>query len=217
MHKWLQQSRMRPPGHPLQDAQVRTPIAYQVQDAAAQAVEALRAPAQTAASATSGFWSNFWSGLQGSQRLPSNATPPGRVGQPTQGDSTSSGPNPHSRAENPGLGQIGASGYDFQSAVAASAQIPQASPAQASATPTGVPIVSPGGTQGPTTSGNAVLDAVLLGVQQLQTLHSNSPIRRKQMHPKRSKLGLLLFPSLHHQTQLEDHWNSRIGCSLLRA
>ena len=94
------------PRPPLQDAQVRTPIAYQVHDAAAQAVEALRAPAQTAASATSGFWSNFWSGLQGSQRLPSNATPPGRVGQPTQGDSTSSGPNPHSRAENPGLGQI---------------------------------------------------------------------------------------------------------------
>ena len=81
------------PRPPLQDAQVRTPIAYQVHDAAAQAVEALRAPAQTAASATSGFWSNFWSGLQGSQRLPSNATPPGRVGQPTQGDSTSSGPN----------------------------------------------------------------------------------------------------------------------------
>ena len=79
------------PRPPLQDAQVRTPIAYQVHDAAAQAVEALRAPAQTAASATSGFWSNFWSGLQGSQRLPSNATPPGRVGQPMQGDSTSFG------------------------------------------------------------------------------------------------------------------------------
>ena len=44
------------PRPPLQDAQVRTPIAYQVQDAAAQAVEALRAPAQTAASATSGLW-----------------------------------------------------------------------------------------------------------------------------------------------------------------
>ena len=117
------------PRPPLQDAQVRTPIAYQVHDAAAQAVEALRAPAQTAASATSGFWSNFWSGLQSSQRLP------GRVGQPTQGDSTSFGPNPHSRAENPGLGQIGTSGYDFQSAAAASAQIPHASPAQATTTP----------------------------------------------------------------------------------
>ena len=83
------------PRPPLQDAQARTPIAYQVHDAAAQTVEALRAPAQTAASATSGFWSNFWSGLQGSQWLP--------------------------RAENPGLGQIRASGYDFQPAAAASA------------------------------------------------------------------------------------------------
>ena len=185
------------PRPPLQDAQVRTPIAYQVHDAAAQAVEALRAPAQTAASATSGFWSNFWSGLQGSQRLPSNATPPGRVGQPTQGDSTSSGPNPHSRAENPGLGQIGASGYDFQSAVAASAQIPQASPAQASATPTGVPIVSPGGTQGPTTSGNAVLDAVLLGVQQLQTLQAQQLTNPKKADaPETVKTGITAFPKL---------------------
>ena len=32
--------------------------------------------------------------------------------------------------------------------------------------------MSPGGTHGPTTSGNAVLDAVLLGVQQLQTLQA---------------------------------------------
>ena len=192
------------PRPPLQDAQVRTPIAYQVQDAAAQAVEALRAPAQTAASATSGFWSNFWSGLQGLR--------------PTQGDSTSSGPNPHSRAENPGLGQIGASGYDFQSAGAASAQIPQASPAQASVTPTGVPIVSPGGTQGPTTSGNAVLDAVLLGVQQLQTLQAQQLTNPKKADaPETVKTGITAFPSLHHQTQLEDHWNSRIGCSLLRA
>ena len=176
---------------------MRTPIAYQVHDAAAQAVEALRAPAQTAASATSGFWSNFWSGLQGSQRLPSNATPPGRVGQPTQGDSTSSGPNPHSQAENPGLGQIGASGYDFQSAVAASAQIPQASPAQASATPTGVPIVSPGGTQGPTTSGNAVLDAVLLGVQQLQTLQAQQLTNPKKADaPETVKTGITAFPKL---------------------
>ena len=38
-------------------------------------LDAVRAPASV-----SGFWSNLWSGLQGSQRLPSNATPPGRVG-----------------------------------------------------------------------------------------------------------------------------------------
>ena len=129
-------TRAEVPRPPLQDAQVRTPIAYQVHDAAAQAVEASRALAQTAASATSG--------LQGSQILPSNATPPGRVGQPSsattgvQGDSTSAGPTPHSRTENPGLGQIRASGCGFQSAGAASAQISQASAAQASTAPTGV-------------------------------------------------------------------------------
>ena len=176
------------PRPPLQDAQVRTPITYQVHDAAAQAVEALRAPAQTAASATSGFWSNFWSGLQGSQRLPSNATPPGRVGQSSsaaigvQGDFTSFGPDPHSRAENPGLG---------------SAQIPHVSPAQASTTPTGVPIESPGGTHGPTTSGNAVLDAVLLGVQQLQTLQAQQLTNPKKADaPETVKTGITAFPKL---------------------
>ena len=192
---------MGPMTPPLQDAQARTPIAYQVHDAAAQAVEALRAPAQTAASATSGFWSNFWSGLQGSQRLPSNATPPGRVGQSSsattgaQGDSTSSGPDPHSRAENPGLGQIRASGYGFQLAAAASAQIPQASAAQANIAPTGVASVSPRGTQGPTTSGNAVLDAVLLGVQQLQTLQAQQLTNPKKADaPETVKTGITAFP-----------------------
>ena len=186
-------AQMGPMTPPLQDAQVRTPIAYQVHDAAAQAVEALSAPAQTAASATSGFWSNFWSGLQGSQRLPSNATPPGRVGQSSsattgvQGDSTSSGPDKHSRAEYPGLGQIRASGCDFQSAAAASAQIPQASAAQASTAPTGVAIVSPGGTQGPTTSANAVLDAVLL-------YSLTNP--NKADTPETVKTGITAFPKL---------------------
>ena len=151
------------PRPPLQDAQVHTPIAHQVHDAAAQAIEALRAPAQTAAAATSGLWSNFWSGLQGSQRLPSNATPPGQPSSSTagaQGDSTSSGPNPQFRAEIPGLGEIRASGSGFQSAAATSAPIPHAAAAQASTAPVAAS-VSLGGTQGPPTSGNTVLDTVL--------------------------------------------------------
>ena len=191
------------PRPPLQDAQVRTPIVYQVHDAAAQAVEALRAPAQTVASTTSGFWSNFWSGLQGSQRLPGNATPPGRVGQPcssttgAQGDSTSSGPNPPSGAENAGLGQIRGSGYGFQSAAAASGQTAEASAAQASTAPAGAANVSPGGTQGPPTSGNAVLDAVLLGVQQLQTLQAQHlSSSKKEDAPETVKTGITTFPKL---------------------
>ena len=190
------------PRPPLQDAQVHTPIAHQVHDAAAQAVEALRAPAQTAAAATSGLWSNFWSGLQGSQRLPSNATPPGRVGQPSsstagaQGDSTSSGPNPQFRAEIPGLGEIRASGSGFQSAAATSAPIPHAAAAQASTAPVAAS-VSPGGTQGPPTSGNTVLDAVLLGVQQLQTLQAQQLTSTKKVDaPETVKTGIIAFPKL---------------------
>ena len=89
-----------------QDAQVHTSSAHQVQDVAAPAV---RAPAQAAAAA-SGFCSNFWSGLQGSHRLPSSATPPLRgVGQfygAAQVNLACSAPNPPSQAENLGLGQI---------------------------------------------------------------------------------------------------------------
>ena len=59
---------------------MHTPIAHQVHDAAAQVVETLKTPTQTAASTTSGFWSNFWSGLQGSHRLPGNAAPPEGLG-----------------------------------------------------------------------------------------------------------------------------------------
>ena len=194
-------SRDEVPRPPLQDAQVHTPIALQVHDAAAQAVEALRAPAQTAAAATSGLWSNFWSGLQGSQRLPSNATPPGRVGQPSsstagaQGDSTSSGPNPQFRAEFPGLGEIRASGSGFQSAAAASAPIPHAAAAQASTAPAEAS-VSPGETQGPPTSGNNVLDAVLLGVQ-LQTLQAQQLTSTKKVDaPETVKTGIIAFPKL---------------------
>ncbi|OLQ05931.1 Transposon Ty4-H Gag-Pol polyprotein [Symbiodinium microadriaticum] len=114
-----------------EDAQARTPIAYQVHDAAAQAVE------------------------------------------------------------------IRASGYGFQLAAAASAQIPQASAAQANIAPTGVASVSPRGTQGPTTSGNAVLDAVLLGVQQLQTLQAQQLTNPKKADaPETVKTGITAFPKL---------------------
>ena len=60
---------------PPQVTQVSASATHQVSDFAAQAIEALRAPAQTAAAATSGFWSNLWSGLQVSQQLPSTAMP----------------------------------------------------------------------------------------------------------------------------------------------
>ena len=104
-----------------QDAQVHTYA--QVQDVAAPAVGALRAPAQAAAAAAaaSGFWSNFWSGLQGSHRLPSSAT---------QVNLASSAPNPPSQAENLGLGQIWPQGSGMP-------QVPQVQGTQVPASPPG--------------------------------------------------------------------------------
>ena len=187
------------PRPPLQDAQVHTPIAYQVHDAAAQAVEALRAPAQTAAAATSGLWSNFWSGLQGSQRLPSNATPPGRVGQPSsstagaQGDSTSSAP---ASSRNPGFGRD--QGFRLWFPVSCSHQCPNPTCSSCSGQhcSSSSQCVA-GGTQGPPTSGNTVLDAVLLGVQQLQTLQAQHiSSGKKEDAPETVKTGITTFPKL---------------------
>ena len=60
-----------------------------------------------------------------------------------------------------------------------------------------VPIVSPGGTHGPTTSGNAVLDAVLLGVQQLQALQAQQLTNPKKADaPETVKTGITAFPKL---------------------
>ena len=54
-----------------------------------------------------------------------------------------------------------------------------------------------GGTQGPTTSGNAVLDAVLLGVQQLQTLQAQQLTNPKKADaPETVKTGITAFPKL---------------------
>ena len=116
-----------------QDAQVHTSSAHQVQDVAAPAVGALRAPVQAAAAAASGFSSNFWSGLQGSHRLPSSATPPGGVGQSydaAQVNLACSAPNPPSQAENLGLGQIWPQGSGMP-------QVPQVQGTQVPASPPG--------------------------------------------------------------------------------
>ena len=57
--------------------------------------------------------------------------------------------------------------------------------------------VSPGGTQGPPTSGNTVLDAVLLGVQQLQTLQAQHiSSGKKEDAPETVKTGIATFPKL---------------------
>ena len=186
------------PRPPLQDAQVHTPIAHQVHDAAAQAIEALRAPAQTAAAATAtaGRGCKVPEGYLAMQRHPEGLGSLAAQQLVAQGDSTSSGPNPQFRAEIPGLGEIRASGSGFQSAAAASAPIPHAAAAQASTAPAEAS-VSPGETQGPPTSGNNVLDAVLLGVQQLQTLQAQQLTSTKKVDaPETVKTGIIAFPKL---------------------
>ena len=74
--------------------------------------------------------------------------------------------------------------------------VPQAAAAQASTAPVAAS-VSPGGTQGPPTSGNTVLDAVLLGVQQLQTLQAQQLTSTKKVDaPETVKTGIIAFPKL---------------------
>ena len=68
------------PAHvvPPQVAQVPPQVTHQVQDVAAQAVEALIAPAQSAASAGRGLLSSLWSGIGGLQEgIARSITPPG--------------------------------------------------------------------------------------------------------------------------------------------
>ena len=115
------------PRPPLQDAQVHTPIAYQVHDAAAQAVEALRAPKQQQQQ-LQGYGLTFGRGCKVPKGYLAMQSHPEGLGSlaAQQLVRTSSGPNPQFRAEIPGLGEIRASGSGFQSAAAACAPIPHA-------------------------------------------------------------------------------------------
>ena len=181
--------------HPVQVAppqvtQVSAPLTHQVSDFAAQAAEALRAPAQTAAAATSGFWSNLWSGLQGSQQLPSNAMPPAQVSIAS--------------TQNPPPERVGQSADDHSSHVPASqvSQVHQASGLGTQSAPLGgappsVPVSLPPGENHGIASGNPALDAVLLGVQQLQALQAqNLSGSKKADAPEQVKTGITAFPKL---------------------
>ena len=144
---------------PPQVTQVSAPATHQVSDFAAQAVEALRAPAQTAAS---GFWSNLWSGLQGSQQLPSNAMPPAQSSVASM--------------QFPPPERVGQRVADH------SAQVPTSQVSQAHQA---------------SGSGNPALDAVLLGVQQLQVLQAQSLSGSKKADaPEQVKTGITAFPKL---------------------
>ena len=170
-----------------QVTQESAPLTHQVSDFAAQAVEALRAPAQTAASATSGFWSNLWSGLHGSQQLPSSAMPPAQASM-----------------QNPPPERVGQSADDHSAQVPISqvSQVHQASGSGTQGAPLGgappsVPVSLPPGENHGIASGNSALDAVLLGVQQLQALQAqNLSSSKKADAPEQVKTGITAFPKL---------------------
>ena len=171
---------------PPQVTQVSAPATHQVSDFAAQAVEALRAPAQTAAAATSGLWSNLWSGLQGSQQLPSSAMPPAQSSVASM--------------QFPPPERVGQRVADHSAQVPTS-QVSQAYQASGSGTqgpPLGgaIPPVTPGENHG-IASGNPALDAVLLGVQQLQALQAQNLSSMKKVDaPEQVKTGITAFPKL---------------------
>ena len=173
-----------------QVAQVSVPVTHQVRNFAAQAAEALRAPAQTAASATSGFWSNLWSGLQGSQQLPSTAMPPAQSSVASM--------------QFPPPERVGQRVADHSAQVPTSqvSQVHQASGSGTQGAPLGgalpsVPAsLTPGENHG-IASGNPALDAVLLGVQQLQALQAqNLSSSKKADTPEQVKTGITAFPKL---------------------
>ena len=170
-----------------QVTQESAPLTHQVSDFAAQAVEALRAPAQTAASATSGFWSNLWSGLHGSQQLPSSAMSPAQAS-----------------TQNPPPERVGQSADDHSAQVPISqvSQVHQASGSGTQGAPLGgappsVTVSFPPGENHGIASGNPALDAVLLGVQQLQALQAqNLSSSKKADAPEQVKTGITAFPKL---------------------
>ena len=171
---------------PPQVTQVPAPVTHQVSEFAAQAVEALRTPAQTAAAATSGFWSNLWSGLQGSQQLPSTAMPPSQANQASM--------------QFPPPERVGQRVADHSAQVPTSqvSQAYQASGSGIQGPPLGgaPPPVTPGENHG-IASGNPALDAVLLGVQQLQELQAqNLSSTKKADAPEQVKTGITAFPKL---------------------
>ena len=197
-------------------------LAHQVHDATFQVLDALRAPASA-----SGFWSNLWSGLQGSQRLPSNATPPGRAGhvrepmaqsaQVAQVPGThraSSGPDPTFQPETLGLGQMRAEGANSGasphsrpknmglSQIPANRQVSGGFASTAGQTPPGRVGQVPD-TQGSQVSAaaaaqvpNSVVDALVLGVQQLQSLQAQQLKVKGDDAPEAVKPGITTLPKL---------------------
>ena len=167
-------------------------------------MEALIAPAQSAASAGRGLLSSLWSGIGGLQEgIARSITPPGREGQQPQPQV--SGPMPVT------YGSIASStppGRDGQVPTVEITQVrsqvhqaPQVSGsgAQDSSTSQGAAasaVPGPGGSALPNL-GNPVLDALVMGMHQLQTLQVNQLNNpKKDDAPESVKPGITALPKL---------------------
>ena len=183
---------------PPQEVQVPPQVTHQVQDMASQAVEAFRAPAQSAASVGRGLLSSLWSGIGGLQEgFVRSTTPPGRDGHqpqplgPLYGSTVP--PTP------PGRDGTVSSSIPTQVPMPQVRQAPQASGsgAQEGSTSGGATRSAlPGGTAAPNL-GNPVLDALVLGMQQLQTLQANQlNTPKREDAPESVKTGITALPKL---------------------
>ena len=180
---------------PSQEVQVPPQVTHQVQDMASQAVEAFRAPAQSAASAGRGLLSSLWSGIGGLQEgFVRSTTPPGRDGHQPQ----PLGPMYGSTVPTTSRGRDGT----VSSSIPTMPQVRQApqasgSSAQEGSTSGGATTSAlPGGAAVPFL-GNPVLDALVLGMQQLQTLQANQlNTPNKEDAPESVKTGIAALPKL---------------------
>ena len=140
------------------------------------------------------------------------AFPPGRAGiVPTAGALASSGPDSQSRLENPSLGQIRPSGAQAPQTSAAAlggaadSAVPRATQAlpqvppppglQGDSVPGGAVPAQPGGTHG-FASGSPALDALFLGMQQLQNVQLQQLRGKDSDAPEVVKPGTSDLPKL---------------------
>ena len=180
---------------PSQDAQVQvfTPMTH-IHGVAAQAVDALRGPAQSAASIP-GLLSNLWSafgGMSGSQKDTASNPPPRRVGQhqPSYGNTLPFTP--------PGRDGNVPTGESTQVPRSQVHQAPQASGSGAQGTSTSgnaTTSAMPGGTAAPNL-GNPVTHALVMGMQQLQIMQLQQLQGKDHDAPEVVKPGVVDLPKL---------------------
>ena len=198
-------------------SQASVPNMSQVQGVASQAVDASRSVAP-AIQATSfpGLLSSLWSGLGGSRRSDRDASspPPGRAGTmqadlpaqvpQVQGTQVPASPPgrvgaysqvPHAQASGTQVPPAAAPGGAADSAMHGLPQVPPPPGLQGGSVPGGAVPALPGGTHG-LASGSPALDALFLGMQQLQSVQLQQLRNQDSDAPEVVKPGTADLPKL---------------------